>query len=434
MKLSTLPIILLSLFFTANLATAQDAKMAVIPEISNGIELKLSEGIQLVKAYLFFDDGKKLSDSNFAELKQKVNLLVQVQPGSWTEKDGKVSIGASEKITTPSGGEVLNEADLFATITDINAVDAQYITLKAIITSMVRKFDYFLVNFTIWDKWGSGIISGSYKLRIKPNTLTVTSPLYNKLVAVKTLTPTLTIQLPEGDGSNSGAVVWNPIQKKYYTAMAGNASYTMGVYTATGKPVQESVEAAHDYRGIWYNPVSKKIEFNCYDTDGIGHLVLDAKGNINSKEIDLPGMNQPDAQCIGVYYPSGNYIIYFNQKDYSVVKYAAKTGVAAGVLTTLHVGCNTKKEVDAMEAATASSRWESRNTTCVQYTGLPKRELAVLNFEAAVVELYDQKTGLLTAIYNIPKNVSVEQSFNFSCSNGIFWFFNKKERKWVGCK
>lgn len=102
-----------------------------------------------------------------AELNQNVNMMVQIDRGGWVERDGIVSIGASEKIITNTGNTILNEPDLFATLTDISADDAQYITLKAVITSMTKKISYFLVTFTIWDKWGSGKITGSYKLKIR---------------------------------------------------------------------------------------------------------------------------------------------------------------------------------------------------------------------------------------------------------------------------
>jgi hypothetical protein len=255
------------------------------------------------------------------------------------------------------------------------------------------------------------------------------------LQAQKTLKQVIAVQLPEGDGSNSGAIAWNPVTQKYYTSMAGNAIYPMGVYDVKGKPVQENVEAENDYRGIWYNTASKRIEFNCYDSGGIGHLVLDTKGKINSKPVDFSGMNQPGDQNVGVYYPLGNSIIYLNSTTYAVVKYSAKTARGTGELCTLRVGCKTPTEANEMDADTESSRWEGRNISSVQYTGIPKAELAILNIDDRIVELYDQKTGLQSKIFlKIPESVPIHPSFNFCYTNGIWWFFNKDERKWVGCK
>lgn len=255
------------------------------------------------------------------------------------------------------------------------------------------------------------------------------------LQAQKKLNPVITLQIPEGDGSNSAAVAWNPLTKKYYTSMAGNAIYPMAVYDVKGKTIQDDVIADNDLRGIWFNPISKKIEFNCYDSGGIGHLELDVKGKIDNKQIDIEGMNQPDAQCVGVYYTAGNFIIYFNSNTYSVEKYNPKTGKLVGTLSTLHVGCKTKSEMEEMDADTEITRWDARNKSVVHYTGIPKSELAILNIDDHTIELYDQKTGLLTkTAYNIPDEIPLYAMFNFSYNNGIWWFFNKEERKWVGCK
>jgi hypothetical protein len=255
------------------------------------------------------------------------------------------------------------------------------------------------------------------------------------LQAQRTLKPTVTLQLPEGDGSNAAAVAWHPITKKYYTTIVGNAIYAMGVYDALGKTVEQNVEAEHDYRGFWYNPISMRIEFNCYDDGGIGHLTLDAKGKIKAKTVDFSGMNQPQDQCVGVYYPPGNHIIYLNSQTYEVMKYSAKTGEAIGTLVTLKVGCKTQTEADELDADSEASRWESRNVSSVQYTGMPKTELAILNHEDRIIELYDQKTGLMSkTFFKIPDSVTIHPNFNFCYNNGIWWFFNKEDRKWVGCK
>jgi hypothetical protein len=153
------------IFGVSFLVRAQPASKA--PEISNGIKINTTANIKIVTAYLYYDGGKPVPDSNRASLGQNVNLLVQVERGSWIEKEGKVSIGASEKIATNTGAVILNEADLFENLKDISAEDAQYVTLKAVITSMTKKFNFFLVSFVIWDKWGTGKITGSYRLKIR---------------------------------------------------------------------------------------------------------------------------------------------------------------------------------------------------------------------------------------------------------------------------
>ena len=166
MKKNSLILLLIGCCF--GLANAQQGKALASPKISNGIKLNLSKELKLVKAYLFFEGGEHLDASNTADLNQNVKMMIQIDGGGWVEKDQKVSIGASEKITTSLGSVILNEPDLFATFTDIGAEDAQYITLKAVINSITnKKIKFFTVSFTIWDKWGTGKITGSYRFKIR---------------------------------------------------------------------------------------------------------------------------------------------------------------------------------------------------------------------------------------------------------------------------
>ncbi len=250
--------------------------------------------------------------------------------------------------------------------------------------------------------------------------------------AQKLLKQTIILNMPE-DGNNGASVAWNPIQKKYYAAYAGNASYAMGVFDATGKSLQDDLITDFDMRGIWYNSTSKRIEFNCYSDAGIGHLELETNGQVANKTIDLEGKNQPDDQSVGVYV-ANNTIAYLSP-TYYIEKYNAKTGLSTNSSTKLHVGCKTKDDVSKMETEDMeATKWDSRNYSVVQYTGMPKSEWAILNVTERKIELYDQQTGLQNkTYYAIPKEITLEMNFNFSYANGIWWFFNKKEKKWYGC-
>ncbi len=249
----------------------------------------------------------------------------------------------------------------------------------------------------------------------------------------KKLKKIISLTIPGESGSNAGSVVWHPVLKKYYTSMIGNASYEMAIFDAKGKLTEDELFAEYDYRGMWYNPAAKRIEFNCYDSAGWGHFVLDGRGKITDKVIDHEGMYQPDNQAVGVCDATGKKILFLNT-DYEVVAYNAKTGQYETTISKIYAGCKTKNEADALELEEEATRWENRNKSCVQYTGLPKAEFAILNTDAHSIELYNQKTGLLTGTYTIPENIAVYPNFNFSYSNGTWWFFNKEERTWAGCK
>lgn len=264
-------------------------------------------------------------------------------------------------------------------------------------------------------------------------TLVLSVFVVSPLQAQKELKQVISLQMPEGSGSNSAAVAWHPITKKYYSSMAGNASYPMGVFNDKGKIIQEDQMADYDFRGIWYNPLSKLLQFNTYDSSGVGHIELEKDGKIKSKQIDVEGMNQPDGQSVGLYYTPGNNIVYLSPSHY-VEKYDSKTLKPLGWLTYIYAGCKTKKESDELTEDESATRWEDRNLS-VQYTNIPKGELAVLNVTDRTIELYDKKTGFLTKVaFTIPETIKLELNFNFSYANGIWWFFQKEDRLWVGCK
>ncbi len=84
----------------------------------------------------------------------------------WVEKDGKVLLGASEKIIAEDGTVVLEEDDLFEKYTDgISAEDAKSIYLSAALRLKEGAAPTsFKVTFKVWDKNGNGYIEGSYKL------------------------------------------------------------------------------------------------------------------------------------------------------------------------------------------------------------------------------------------------------------------------------
>ncbi|HYE56823.1 MAG TPA: hypothetical protein VD996_18380 [Chitinophagaceae bacterium] len=136
-------------------------------DIRNDISIQ-SNGLTVKQAFLMFQaDGKLVPEGNKVEVGQQVNMRLLVD--GWEAKNGKVFIGASEKITTDEGQVVLDEADLFANYaaTGIDAADAGVITLSAVITRVDKLFKYFEVSFRVWDKNSSDNITGSYRLYLK---------------------------------------------------------------------------------------------------------------------------------------------------------------------------------------------------------------------------------------------------------------------------
>src|SRR5438552_2828335 len=82
---------------------------------------------------------------------------------------------------------------------------------------------------------------------------------------VKTLTKTIELKMPKTadddmPGTRGAAVVWHPLQKKYYASFAGNEGYPMAVFDITGKRLSGDEQTClKDTRGLWYNPKLNKI-------------------------------------------------------------------------------------------------------------------------------------------------------------------------------
>ena len=135
-------------------------------KIRNGIDLHTKGNLKVSQAFLLFEDGSLVPPTNETKVNQEVTLRLILETG-FTENNGKVEIGASEKIETNTGQLVLDEKDLFKDLGEVDAERAKALTLKAVITRLDKLYDYFLVSFKVWDKKGNGEISGSYKLYIQ---------------------------------------------------------------------------------------------------------------------------------------------------------------------------------------------------------------------------------------------------------------------------
>ena len=146
--------------------TADNKPLSKGSKIRNGIELKTTGNLKVSQAFLLFEDGSLVPSSNEAKVNQDVNLRLIIE-GGYTQNNGMVEIGASEKIETSTGQVLLDEKDLFKDLGEIEAARAEALTLKAVITRLDKLYDYFLVSFRVWDKKGNGEITGSYKLYIQ---------------------------------------------------------------------------------------------------------------------------------------------------------------------------------------------------------------------------------------------------------------------------
>lgn len=260
---------------------------------------------------------------------------------------------------------------------------------------------------------------------------------------VKTLKKTIELDMPKtvfvsintGKDSMSGtrgaAVVWHPVQKKYYAAFAGNENYPMAVFDVAGKRLSgEDQTCLIDMRGMWYNPKLKKICGNGYSDIGWFGYKLDAKGIPVENEIYAAGMNQSGVQSIGVFNAITNMVYFLDGQNIYV--YNADAMQEEDSTIRLYPGISKKEDIDEDDDDEILS--EDYSTNVLIYTGISKAEFGLLNVIEKQVELYNRKTGLMTQKLKLPSDLETWPAFNFSYANGTYWAFNQDTRKWTGYK
>lgn len=133
-------------------------------KIRNGVQVKAT-GLKVSQAFLVDQSGNLVPDDNLVKVNEYLTLRLFID--GWTTKAGMVNLGASEKLETSEKEIILDEKDLFAGNEQVTAEDAKVIALKVVLTGVNKLYDYYLVTFRVWDKNGTGEVTGSYKFNIK---------------------------------------------------------------------------------------------------------------------------------------------------------------------------------------------------------------------------------------------------------------------------
>lgn len=248
--------------------------------------------------------------------------------------------------------------------------------------------------------------------------------------ATKPLKKILELKIAMEGGANGASVAWHPVLKKYYAAMAGNISYSLSVFDATGKRLSpDNQETMFDIRGLWYNPKSKTLQMNGYSEMGWAEYKLNSKGMPTEVKTLYTGLIQPNPQSTASFNPKEN-VLYFLNEDGNIDKYSLAEGTFLDEIT-LTLG-KTKNDDDDDEDN--SDVLEDYNSSTVIYTGITGAEIGLLNYISNEIELYNIKTGALSKKFTFPANTPMPSFLNFSYSNGIYWLFDKELRTWKGYK
>ena len=232
-------------------------------------------------------------------------------------------------------------------------------------------------------------------------------------------------------GANGAAVAWDPVAKRYYTAIAGNADFPMSVFNAGGMLISDTnLKTQIDVRGLWYDTKTKTLQANGYNETGWVSYKLNSKGIPESVTTIFEGMVQPNQHAVGTFDAKGNSVYFLDTSaDFVVENYNSADGK---IINTIFIHPATTKAEDIDLDWDVESMFDY-NATSVVFTGIPKSEIGLLNVVANQVELFNLE-GLLVKVLRLPEGAPVNEMFNFSYCNGIYWLFNKDTRTWAGYK
>lgn len=249
----------------------------------------------------------------------------------------------------------------------------------------------------------------------------------------KTLKKVLELKIPREGGANAASVVWHPLQKKYYAAMAGNSIFCIGVYDVKGKMLSPiSQKAFFDIRGLWYNPTTKTIQMNGYNDFGWGEYKLGANGLPVSVKQLQEGMKQPEEQSVGAFNPITKEL-YFLDYNCDIDIYSFATAKHKDY-SSIYLGVTEDEQEDVDFETNNEEFIEDYNSTTVIYTGIKGSEIGLLNHINKEIELYDIHTGFLTQKLELPDDAPTNDVLNFAYTNNIYWLFDTEKRIWKGYK
>ncbi len=134
-------------------------------KIRNQILLEETGGLKVETAFLMKDDGKLVPEDNTLNAGERFKLILKLS--GWKTTNGKVQIGAGERLLNSNNVVMLQEDDLFANTDAVSEKDAQVITLIMEVLNMETIYDYYNTEFKVWNKDAEQYVRGSYQFKIK---------------------------------------------------------------------------------------------------------------------------------------------------------------------------------------------------------------------------------------------------------------------------
>jgi hypothetical protein len=134
-------------------------------KIRNGITYDSSGGLIIETAFLMKDDGELITDDNTMKANERFKLILKLS--GWQAENGKVQIGAGERLRNSNQVVMLQEDDLFANAGAVSAEDAEVITLVMEVLNTETIYDFYETEFMVWNKEVDQMVRGSYRFKLK---------------------------------------------------------------------------------------------------------------------------------------------------------------------------------------------------------------------------------------------------------------------------
>lgn len=231
-------------------------------------------------------------------------------------------------------------------------------------------------------------------------------------------TPILDVQytMQSFDGTNASSVVFVPGKDIYITVIAGNADFPLEGFRTDGRNAFAAT-AGFDYRGLWYNPKTKKMEGNGAGEAGWVTFGFDAGVGPQISTTIVSGQNQPDFQSVGIFDLGQKAVVFLSADKESIVAYSRKK---------------------PSKTSTTSLNWGSVavnniNASGLGYTGVSGYEFVALDYVNAKLVFFDRK-GTQTGTVKMPSSAPMNDWFGFAFTNNRAFFYDKTNRTWYGYK
>lgn len=220
-----------------------------------------------------------------------------------------------------------------------------------------------------------------------------------------------------GSGTNASAVAWNSQKGVYVTVIAGNSSFPLEVFDGNGNPKAQG-EANFDWRGLWFNPATGKLEGNGAGDYGWATLSLgDDLSPSNVKTLE-EGQLQPDFQSVGAYDHQKKQVVFL---DYSVDGLALYSRKNPKKIKQVNLGWGKESDLGDM------------NSTTVGFTGHKGYEYVLLDYNHGKL-IYFDRSGKHTATSKLPGDAPLNESFAFSFAHDRAFLYDKDARIWYAYK